>query len=174
MTSGGEDRARLEDLGSQLAQLRERITELDRAVTALGSAGMCYLHNRPDLASYPAVPAFFRLQEEKRKKLGQLGTRLGQTSTATSLFFPKWYSSILSSCHAHTVSLARQSPEAADEPDKAKYVDSDAFEALQSMLSELQQEQERVIGTTAHLSHELEVNKEHVKVGTSARSLWSK
>lgn len=74
------------------------------------------------------------------------------------------------------VSLARKSPEAAEEPDSAKYVDSDAFEALQSVLSEMQQEQERVIGTTAHLSHELEINKEHVKVGAcinldSARSL---
>lgn len=32
------------------------------------------------------------------------------------------------------------------------------------MVGELQQEQERLIGTAAHLSHEIEVNKEHVKV----------
>lgn len=35
---------------------------------------------------------------------------------------------------------------------------------LQQMVGDLQQEQERLIGTAAHLSHEIEVNKEHVKV----------
>lgn len=43
-------------------------------------------------------------------------------------------------------------------------MDSDAFEAMQSMLGGLQQEHERLMGTAAHLSHELEVNKDHVKV----------
>jgi len=39
VTSGGEDRGRLDELGSQVAQLRERLTELDRAVTALTNTG---------------------------------------------------------------------------------------------------------------------------------------
>ena len=39
VTSGGEDRGRLDDLGSQVAQLRERLAELDRAVTALSNTG---------------------------------------------------------------------------------------------------------------------------------------
>lgn len=46
----------------------------------------------------------------------------------------------------------------------AKYAGVDAFEELQNTVSGLQQEQERLMGTAAHLSHELEVNKEHVKV----------
>lgn len=43
-------------------------------------------------------------------------------------------------------------------------MDSDSFESLQNILGGLQQEHERLMGTAAHLSHELEVNKEHVKV----------
>ena len=41
----------------------------------------------------------------------------------------------------------------------------DSFDTLQGILGQLQQEHERLIGTAAHLSHELEVNKDHVKVG---------
>ena len=64
-------------------------------------------------------------------------------------------------------SASREGPRAEEEADGAKYVDMDSFDALQSLLSELQQEHERLIGTAAHLSHELEVNKDHVKVGGS-------
>ena len=38
MVSGGSDSDRVEELGSQLAQMKERIEELDRAVAALTSA----------------------------------------------------------------------------------------------------------------------------------------
>ena len=37
--SGSEERGRLDEMGSQVAQLRERLSELDRAVTALTDAG---------------------------------------------------------------------------------------------------------------------------------------
>lgn len=32
------------------------------------------------------------------------------------------------------------------------------------MLAQVHQEQERLIGTAAHLSHEVEISKDHVKV----------
>ncbi len=52
-----------------------------------------------------------------------------------------------------------------EEPDGAKkFVDSSSFEALQELLEQVNSEQERLIGTAAHLSHELDVSKEHVKV----------
>ena len=35
--SGSEDRSRLEELGSHVAQIRERMADLDRAVTAIGN-----------------------------------------------------------------------------------------------------------------------------------------
>lgn len=38
--SGVEDRSRLEELGSLVAQLRERMAEIDRAVTAIGNKCM--------------------------------------------------------------------------------------------------------------------------------------
>ena len=44
-------------------------------------------------------------------------------------------------------------------------MDTSDFEALREAMSALQQEHERLIGTAAHLSHELDVSKEHVKVG---------
>ena len=37
--SSSEDRTRLEEMGSEVAQLRERMSEVDRAVTALTDAG---------------------------------------------------------------------------------------------------------------------------------------
>ena len=60
---------------------------------------------------------------------------------------------------------SREGPQPDDEADGAKkYVDVNSFEALQELLGQLHTEQERLIGTAAHLSHELEVNTEHVKV----------
>lgn len=38
MVSSGADSSRVEELGSQLAQLRERLGELDRAMSALTNA----------------------------------------------------------------------------------------------------------------------------------------
>ena len=43
-------------------------------------------------------------------------------------------------------------------------MDQESFALLQNMVNELSQEQERILGTTANLSHEVEVNQEHVKV----------
>lgn len=37
--SGSEDHSQLDELGSVVAQLRERMNELDRAVTAISNAG---------------------------------------------------------------------------------------------------------------------------------------
>ena len=60
--------------------------------------------------------------------------------------------------------MSRAQAPPTDEELSAKYAGVDAFEELQNTVAGLQQEQERLIGTAAHLSHELEVNKEHVKV----------
>lgn len=92
---------KLEDFGSQLAQLRERMTELDRAVTALSD---------------------------------------------------------------HMANLSHQDTETATETDGEKFVDLNSFNVIQGLLGQLQQEHERLMGTAAHLSHELDINKEHVKV----------
>lgn len=40
MGSSSEERGRLEELGSEVAQLRERMSEVDRAVTALTNTGI--------------------------------------------------------------------------------------------------------------------------------------
>ena len=45
-----------------------------------------------------------------------------------------------------------------------QYVDLESFNNLKTLVQDLQQEQERLLGTAAHLSHELEINQEHVKV----------
>ena len=58
-----------------------------------------------------------------------------------------------------------------DEPGSANYVNMDSFDALQEMLSQLQQEHERLMGTAAHLSHELEINTDHVKVRGICKSM---
>ena len=42
-----EDRARLEELGSEVAQLRERMSEVDRAVGALTDTGTNTLSSLP-------------------------------------------------------------------------------------------------------------------------------
>ena len=41
------------------------------------------------------------------------------------------------------------------------------FNSLQSMVNELQQQQERLLDTAANISHELGVNQDHVKVTIS-------
>ena len=99
--SSAEDRNKVEELGSLVAQLRERMADLDRAVTAVSNA--------VSLGPREALPEV--------------------------------------------------------EADGAgKYVDLSSFEALQDLLGQLHSEQERLIGTAAHLSHEVGVSKEHVKV----------
>lgn len=71
------------------------------------------------------------------------------------MYMYMWYSA---------VSTMRTSPEPAGEEEGAKYADLESFNALQDMLNQQQQEHERLIGTVAHLSNEMEINKEHVKV----------
>lgn len=92
---------KFEDFGSQLAQIRERLNELDRAVTALSD---------------------------------------------------------------HLANLSRQDTEAVTDTDGEKFVDLNSFNVVQGLLAQLQQEHERLMGTAAHLSHELDINKDHVKV----------
>lgn len=50
-----------------------------------------------------------------------------------------------------------------DEPD-AGPVDQEEMKRVKSALHRVQQENERLLGTAAHISHEMEVNKEHIKV----------
>lgn len=99
-----ESQVKVDELGSQLAQIRERLNELDRAVTAMSD---------------------------------------------------------------HMASTAHRDNELSSEPDGDKFVDSESFNVVQGLLSQLQQEHERLMGTAAHLSHELDINKEHVKVYTA-------
>ena len=44
------------------------------------------------------------------------------------------------------------------------YADMESFKGLEQLVQSLQDGQERLLGTAANLSHELEVNQEHVKV----------
>ena len=62
------------------------------------------------------------------------------------------------------MSTLRRSSEPADEEEGAKYADIESLTALQEVLTQQQQDHERVIGTVAHLSNEMEINKEHIKV----------
>lgn len=89
----------MEDVSRQVAQLRERMSELDRVISAL--------------------------------------------------------SNMVASSTQH---------EQVEEPDGIKYVNEETFAATQSLLAQLQQENERLLGTAAHIAHELEVNTQHVKV----------
>ena len=65
---------------------------------------------------------------------------------------------------APTVSSAKLGAQAEEEEEGANYVSTDSFEALQATVGQMQQEHERLIGTAAHLSHEQEINTEHIKV----------
>lgn len=96
-----EDKGRLDDLCSQIAQLRERINEIDRGLSALGE-------------------------------------------------------------HMSGLSLA----DSQDVKTGGEAIDAESLNLLQGMVAQLQQEQERLIGTAAHFSHELDVNKEHLKVAS--------
>ena len=66
----------------------------------------------------------------------------------------------------HTVSTLRDSAAPADEESDVKYADLDSVTALQELVTQQQQDQERLIGTVAHVSNEVEINKEHIKVET--------
>ncbi len=66
--------------------------------------------------------------------------------------------------HAHTVSSARLQSGSPDEEEGAKYAGVESLEALQGGIGQIQQEHERLMGTVAHLSHELGISKEHIKV----------
>ena len=49
--------------------------------------------------------------------------------------------------------------------------DQEEVKRLRSALSRVQQENERLLGTAAHISHEMEVNKQHIKVSGTVRPL---
>lgn len=67
----------------------------------------------------------------------------------------------------HMSNISKQEEaEPSMESEGDKYVDAESFNVVQGLLGQLQQEHERLMGTAAHLSHELDVNKEHVKVCT--------
>ena len=55
MVQGGVDGSRLEELGSQLAQTRERLEEIDRAVSALTDAITQLQQVRRSRETLPAV-----------------------------------------------------------------------------------------------------------------------
>lgn len=44
------------------------------------------------------------------------------------------------------------------------FADQQSLSELTQLVNGMQQEQERLIGTAAHLSHELDISKEHTKV----------
>ena len=44
------------------------------------------------------------------------------------------------------------------------FADQQSLSDLTQLMNGMQQEQERLIGTAAHLSHELDISKEHTKV----------
>lgn len=52
MGSSSEERSRLEELGSEVAQLRERMSEVDRAVTALTNTGIIHVGIIPVYLTY--------------------------------------------------------------------------------------------------------------------------
>lgn len=60
----------------------------------------------------------------------------------------------------------RASPGPADEEGGAKYADLESLAALQEAQTQQQQEHERLIATVAHLSNEMEISKEHIKVSS--------
>lgn len=91
--------SRLEELGSQVAQVRERLADMDQALTATANALRSQQQVAVAVDSTAAVPA----------------------------------------------------------------IDSEVFNSLQSMVNELQQQQERLLDTAANISHELGVNQDHVK-----------
>ena len=141
--SGSEDRSRLEELGLHVAQSRERMAELDRAVTAIGN----------------------KCRSKLKILLLSNFNHFGLSLTLSPSLSLSLYLSLLPLPSLPPVSsTSREGPQPEEEPDGAKYVDMDSFDALQGLLSQLQQEHERLMGTAAHLSHELEINKEHVKV----------
>ena len=52
----------------------------------------------------------------------------------------------------------------ADSGSVGHFADQQSLNDLTQLVNEMQQEQERLIGTAAHLSHELDISKEHTKV----------
>ena len=77
--------------------------------------------------------------------------------------------------HTHTVvdtCLIKQSSTAVAEDKDAtstdhQYADAQNLNELQQLVNHLQEEQERLMGTVANISHELEIDKEHTKVRKS-------
>ena len=90
----------MENLGREVAQLRERLGELDRALMAISSM----------------------------------------------------------------VSANMKDGQEEDEDPDTGPLDHEEMKRLKSALSRVQQENERLLGTAAQISHEMEVNKEHIKV----------
>lgn len=139
----GSSTGRLEELGSQVAQMRERLAEMDRAVTALANT----VAQRPETAEADEAPPAFVVSE-----LLSLSARVFINSVCSfvscHVFLP--YSLLLFVCYCQDV---------------------DTFMELQAMVSDMKQHQDRLLDTAAHLSNELGVNQEHVKVGGSAKGV---
>lgn len=94
----GADSGRVEELGAQLALLRERIDDIDRAVAALTKVVTDSQHQLP-------------VEKEERD-----------------------------------------------------FVDKKSLLELQETVSGQQEKHERMLGTLANMSHEQDINKEHIKV----------
>ena len=154
---GSEDKSKLEELGSHVAQMRERISELDRAVTAIGNK--CKLDFVQLSLIAPTLPLSLSLS------LSLLSFCFSPFLTPPLSLCPPTHLSLSRISPRYSVSSSsREGPQPVEEPESANYVNMDSFDVLQGMLSQIQQEHERLMGTAAHLSHELEVNTDHVKV----------
>lgn len=99
---GSGNMTRVEEMGAQLSQLRDRIEDIDRALSALTSA----------------------------------------------------------------VSTLQQTSDEEIDHDASKFADMASIVALQQMVASQQERLDRLLSTVANLSHEQEVDKEHIKVAT--------
>ena len=99
MKGAGVDSNRVEELGAQLAQLRDRLEDIDRAVAALTGA---------------------------------------------------------------VSAMQQQGPPEETTDMSSNY--NDVIASLQQAIASQQEGQERILGTVANLSHEQEIDKEHIKV----------
>lgn len=103
--------------------------------------------------------------EELSWQVTQLQERMNELDRAISA---------LSQLVASSTLRKDEQAEETDGSDRTKYVDEEALKAIQSLMDQLQQENERLLGTVAHISHEIEVNTEHVKVGVACRLMESR
>ena len=67
-----------------------------------------------------------------------------------------------------------QQGQPAEELEEVKYADMESLLALQNTVSAQQEGQERLLGTVANLSHEQEVDKEHIKVSYLTTAMFTR